>query len=103
MKLYIADLATHNDKDESNEEPTIEKGDEEEDMILNQFKNCTKPLKICNWLVAHPDILRLANQMLEMNKPLDMSNDNIDGIKLSENSSSPEISNVSINIILLSL
>ena len=103
MKLHIADLATHNNKDESNEKSTTEKGDEEEDTILNQFKNCTKPLKICNWLVAHPDILRLANQMLEMNKPLDMNNDNIDSIKLPENNSAPEISNVSINIILLSL
>ena len=103
MKLHIADLATHNDKDESNEESTTEKEDEEEDTILNQFKHCTKLLKICNWLVAHPDILRLANQMLEMNKPLDMNNDNIDSIKLPENNSAPEISNVSINIILLSL
>lgn len=30
----------------------------------SQFEDITNQLQVCNWLVDHPDILRLANQML---------------------------------------
>lgn len=36
-------------------------------MIPEQFQSY-KNLEICNWLVNNPHILRLANQMLEMNE-----------------------------------
>src|SRR6266516_6737873 len=32
--------------------------------IPHQFEAATNQLQICNWLVAHPNILKLANDML---------------------------------------
>jgi hypothetical protein len=32
--------------------------------IPPQFESATNQLQICNWLVAHPNILKLANDML---------------------------------------
>ena len=54
--------------------------------IPEQFQSCTK-LEICNWLVVHPHILRLANQMFEMNK-LDESSLDTSIVTLSFTSSS---------------
>lgn len=36
----------------------------DKDEIPPQFEAATNQLQICNWLVAHPNILKLANEML---------------------------------------
>ena len=43
------------------------KMDDKIKTIPEQFQSYSN-LEICNWLVSHPHILRLANQMLEMSK-----------------------------------
>jgi len=50
----------------------------------------SNPLKLCNWLVDHPHILKLANQMLEVNNSFSESSSSL------PSSSSSEIADVSI-------
>jgi hypothetical protein len=63
-------------------------------LIPEQFQSGTN-LEICNWLVAHPHILQLANQMLEMNK-LDESSLDMSIVISSSSGDSGEITDVSI-------
>lgn len=80
-------LATNERREERGEKSSDDNGDDDDDdkteemdnndnmgkmddkikTIPEQFQSCTN-LEICNWLVTHPHILRLANQMLEMSK-----------------------------------
>jgi hypothetical protein len=39
-----------------------------EEEIPLQFRKMTNKLQICNWLVNHPDILKLSNEMLVKSK-----------------------------------
>ncbi|GBB92278.1 hypothetical protein RclHR1_19950006 [Rhizophagus clarus] len=54
------------DEDYNNDDDDDERDDngEEADEISEQFQKHSK-LEIVNWLVKHPDILRLANEMNE--------------------------------------
>jgi hypothetical protein len=45
---------------------------EDEDFIPQQFETMNK-LQICNWLIQHPNILHLSNEMLAANAPLTSS------------------------------
>lgn len=80
---------------EGGEKSSEDNGDDDDDKtekidkikpIPEQFQSCTN-LEICNWLVVHPHILRLANQMFEMNK-LDESSLDTSIVTLSSTSSS---------------
>ncbi len=73
-----------------------------DDKISDQLKSCTSFLEICNWLVDHPHILRLANQMLEMKMKKSFSDESsldMGNTLPSTEISSTEITNVSIKSI----
>ena|GEM_PF-4538464 len=46
----------------------IEDEEDKEDSPPPQFEEMTNQLQVCNWLVKHPNILRLANEMLAAKK-----------------------------------
>ena len=67
------------DEDYDNDDDDDDEGDdngEEADEIPEQFRNHTK-LEIVNWLVKHPDILRLANEMNESSDVAESKNNEV--------------------------
>src|SRR5262245_52549612 len=46
----------------------IDDNEDEDEEVAAQFKLCKNKLEICNWLVKRPEILNLANKMLELKK-----------------------------------
>jgi hypothetical protein len=67
------------DEDYDNDDDDDDEGDdngEEADEIPEQFRNHTK-LEIVNWLVKHPDILRLANEMNESSDVAELKNNEV--------------------------
>ncbi|GBB92001.1 hypothetical protein RclHR1_01950013 [Rhizophagus clarus] len=49
---------------EKEERERNEESESDQDDIPPQFEEMTNQLQICNWLIANPEILNLANQML---------------------------------------
>ncbi|GBC09021.1 hypothetical protein RclHR1_08550007 [Rhizophagus clarus] len=67
------------DEDYDNDDDDDDEGDdngEEADEIPEQFRKHSK-LEIVNWLVKHPDILRLANEMNESSDVAESKNNEV--------------------------
>lgn len=64
-------------EDEDDDDEKINKVDDNEKKpIPEQFRSRTK-LEICTWLVEHPDILRLANEMNEASYVVSSKNNEV--------------------------
>src|SRR6266542_1886383 len=80
------------DGDDDDDNDKMDDNNKTDNKIPNPFQSYTN-LEICNWLVEHPNILQLANQMLEMNE----SSFDTSAVTLpSSTSSSSKITDVSI-------
>ena len=67
------------DEDYDNDDDDDDEGDdngEEADEIPEQFRKHSK-LEIVNWLVKHPEILRLANEMNESSDVAESKNNKV--------------------------